>query len=81
MCNEFGHGGDVGLMRRLLVVDVAGRRKRAKICLGIAQMLNQVGPRSISEYLAIPKTKILLENGLFGEDDIGQINHLLWTHW
>ena len=70
-------------MGRLLVKDVtSGGRKRAKIALGVTKVSERVSPGAFSGRTSIPKTEILLENGLAGKNHIllRHVHHLLRNH-
>jgi hypothetical protein len=43
-------------------------------------MLHHICPSSIEKWLAIPETKILLQNWLLGKDNVGKVNYLSNTH-
>ena len=79
--NKISHSGDgVGLVRGLLVKDVASIGKGTKVALGVPKMVQHIGPGAVDNGTAVPETKILLENGLASKNDIGHVNHLLWRH-
>ena len=78
--NEVGHGCDTIDLVPLSVVKITGHGKRAEVTLGIAKMLNHVGPGAFNGRATVPKAKILLKDGLASQDDIGEVNHLLERH-
>jgi hypothetical protein len=73
-------GNSIGLMGRLLVKDVTSSRERAEIALGVTKVSEHVNPGAFSRRTSIPKTEILLENGLACENYVRHIHHLLRSH-
>jgi hypothetical protein len=81
LSDKVSHGGNsIGLMGRLLMKDVTSSRERAKIALGVTKVSEHVSPGAFSGRTSIPKTKILLENGLAGKNHIRHVHHLLRSH-
>lgn len=67
----------VGLV---LVVEIRGNWEGKEVILGITEMKYHGVPGASGKWEPFPRTKILLENGLFGKDEVCQVNHLLWSH-
>ena len=81
LSNKVSHSGNsIGLMSRLLVKDVTSSRERAEIALGVTKVSEHVSPGAFSRRTLIPKTEILLENGLACKNDVRHIHHLLRSH-
>mmetsp|Transcript_91564 Transcript_91564/g.263514 ORF Transcript_91564/g.263514 Transcript_91564/m.263514 type:complete len:201 (-) Transcript_91564:430-1032(-) len=63
-----------------LMVEIRGHREGAEVVLGRAEVRDHVGPGLVGKGSAFPITKILLQDGLFGKDDVGDVDHLLVGH-
>ena len=58
------------MVRRLLMVNIAGSRESTEITLRIAKMLSEIGTCAFNSRAAIPKPQIRLEKWLLSENDI-----------
>jgi hypothetical protein len=64
----------------LLMTDISSSRERTKICLGVTQMLGEIGARAFSHRTPVPETEVRLKNGLLGKNNTREIDHLLFGH-
>jgi hypothetical protein len=44
-------------------------------------MIKHMEPSTICSGSAIPLAQVVMEDGLFGKDDISKVDHLLGSHW
>ena len=63
--NKICNGSEVGIVRRLLMVDVGSGRQGTQITLCFTKMLSEVGVGPFDGGLTIPETKIRLKKWAF----------------